>query len=43
MSLFTKQTDSDSKNKVMVPKGKGDGGGINLQFGISRYKLLCIK
>ena len=26
MSLFTKQTDSDSKNKVMVPKGKGGGG-----------------
>ena len=43
MSLFTKQTDSDSKNTVMVPKGKGGGGGISLQFGISRYKLLCIK
>ena len=34
---------TDIKDKLMVTKGDRGGGGINLEFGISRYKLLYIK
>ena len=31
------------KSKLMLTEGKKAGGGINWEFGISRYKLLYIK
>ena len=37
------KTETDTENKFMVTKGEREGGGINQEFGISRYKLLYIK
>ena len=34
---------TDIENKLMVTKGERVRGGINLEFGINRYTLLCIK
>ena len=34
---------TDIENKLMVTKGEGGGGGINLEYGISRYTLPYIK
>ena len=31
---------SDIENRIVVAKGEGGGGGINLEFGVSRCKLL---
>ena len=42
MNSFTKQTDSDIENKVLLPKVKA-GVGINQELGINRYTLLYIK
>ena len=42
--IYKTETDSQTwKTKLWLPKGKGSGGGINLEFGISRYKLLYTK
>ena len=41
---LTYKTDSQTqKTNLRLPKGKGGEGGINQEFGISRYKLLYIK
>ena len=34
---------TDIENGLVVAKGKGDGGGLDWEFGISRCKLLCIE
>ena len=34
---------TDIGQNLRLPKGKGGRGGINLEFGISRYKLLPFK
>ena len=39
--IYKTETDSDMENKLIVIKGERRG--INEEFGISRYKLLCIK
>ena len=36
------KTETDIENRPVVVKKKGYGGGINWDFGISRYKLLYI-
>ena len=43
MNLFTKQKQTHKENKLWLPKGKGNGRGINYKFGISRKKLVYIK
>ena len=44
MNLFTKQKQTHRHRKQTYGYQKGKGvGGINQEFGISRYKLLCIK
>ena len=41
--IYRTETDSQtSKTNLRLPKGKG-GEGINWEFGINRYTLLCIK
>ena len=42
--IYETETDSQTqKTNLWLPKEKGSRGGINQEFGISRYKLLCIK
>ena len=42
--IYKTETDSQiQKTNLRLPKGKGGGGGINQEFGISRYTLLYIK
>ena len=42
--IYETETDSlTQKTNLQLPKGKGDGGGINQEFVISRYKLLYTK
>ena len=42
--IYKTETDSQTqKTNLWLPKEKGVGGGINQEFGISRYKLLYIK
>ena len=42
--IYETETDSQTqKTNLRLPVGKGGGGGINQEFGISRYKLLYIK
>ena len=42
--IYKAEVDSQTqKTNLWLPKGKGDGGGINWEFGISRYKLLLHK
>ena len=42
--IYETETDSQiQKTNLWLPKRKGGGGGINQEFGISRYKLLHIK
>ena len=38
MSLFTQQKQTHIESKLMITEGGGEGG-INQEFGISRYKL----
>ena len=33
----------DMENRLVVAKGKGAGGRVDWEFGISRYKLLYIE
>ena len=33
----------DIENRLVVAKGERGGRGMDWEFGISRYKLLCIK
>ena len=44
MNLSTKQKETltDIENRLVGAKGKGGGGGKDWEFGISRYKLVCI-
>ena len=42
--IYKTETESQTqKTNLWLPKEKGVGGGINQEFGISRYKLLYIK
>ena len=42
--IYKKETDAQTqKTNLWLPKGKGGEGGINQEFGISRYKLLYIR
>ena len=42
--IYKTETDSMTKKaNLQLPKGKGDGEGINQEFGINRYTLLYIK
>ena len=42
--IYKTEIDSQTqKTNLLLPKGKGGGGGLNQKFGISRYKLLYIK
>ena len=42
--IYKTEMDSQTeKANLWLPKGKGGGGGINYEYGISRYKLLHIK
>ena len=44
MNLFPNRNRlTDIENKLMVTKGEREGGGINQEYGINRYKLLYIK
>ena len=44
MNLFRKQKQTHRHGKqTMVTKGKREGGGKNLEFGINRHTLLYIK
>ena len=39
--IYKSETDSQTqKTNLWLPKGKGAGGGIEWEFGISRCKLL---
>ena len=40
MNLFTKQKQTHRYRKLLVTKGEMHGGGINVESGSSRYKLL---
>ena len=33
----------DIENRLVVAKGKGEGGRMDWEFGVSRYKLLDLK
>ena len=42
--IYEIETDSQTwKTNSWLPKGKGGGGMVNSEFGISRYKVLYIK
>ena len=42
--IYKTETDSQmQKTHLWLPMGKGGWGGLNQEFGISRYKLLYIK
>ena len=44
MNFYTKRNKLKGREKnLQLPKVKGSGGGINLELGISRYKLLYVK
>ena len=44
MNFYTKRNKLKGMEKnLQLPKVKGSGGGINLELGISRYKLLYVK
>ena len=42
--IYETETDSRHRKKnLWLPKGKSERGGINLEFGMSRYKLfVCV-
>ena len=40
MNLFTKQKQTHRYRQLLVTKGEMHGGGINVESGSSRYKLL---
>ena len=41
MNLSTKQKQTtDIENRLVVAKGRGGGGGLDWEFGVSRYKLV---
>ena len=42
-NLFIETDSETQKTDLRLPKGKGGGGWINQEFGISRHKLLYIK
>ena len=43
-SIYKTEIDSQTqKTNLWLSKGKASGGGINQEYGISRYKLLYIK
>ena len=37
------ETDSQTENRLVVAKGKGDEGGMDWEFGVSRCKLVYIE
>ena len=41
--LQNRNRHTDIENKLMVIKGERLGGGINWEFGIEMYTLICIK
>ena len=43
MNPYIKQKLKDTDNKIVVTKGKRDGGETNKECGPNRYKLLYIK
>ena len=43
LSYKTEIDSQTQKTNLELPKGKGGGGGINQEFGISRYTPLYIK
>ena len=42
MTLQNRNGLTDIENKLMVTKKETEQGGINQEYGINRYKLLCL-
>ena len=37
-SIYRKETDSQTENRLVVAKGGGRGRGMDWEFGVSRFK-----
>ena len=43
LNTYQTETDSQTENRLVVAKGEADGGRIDWEVGVSRYKLLYIE
>ena len=43
LNTYQTETDSQTENRLVVAKGEADGGRIDWEVGVSRYKLLYVE